>query len=296
MKTCLLLTSTLAAFLASLGTVAQARPLPTIELVETYDLPGLSGEPQAINLRGDIAGSALRGGLNYGIARFGDGLIHGFRFDNLSTGATGINSSRTICGAYVDPNSDFYGFLLTDGVLTTYEPPAGYGRHSFLNGINDVGDLTGTAYDSTSLPFAFLTRDGAFIPIDLGFTPANIRPNDISSDGRVTGNYYQAPDYITYGFIRQGDGTVLTGIDHPAAGAITSCEGINARGWVIGSYTIGAEYHGFLFIPPHTFIDYDVPGATSTFLSGINDRGVICGYYVTSDSSPTRGVTLQVVQ
>jgi hypothetical protein len=301
MKTRLFFASTLAALLLlpALRGSAQERPLPTIELVETFDLPGDTAMPHAINLRGDIVGSTSKVVqhmyVNYSFARGRAGSIARFSFGDLSTYAQGINASRTICGYYYDATSALHGFFLTDGVYTTYDVLGD--RQTTLSGLNDVGDVTGTYTASEYQDTPFLTRDGTVVPIDLGFDTRYTKPSAISSDGRVTGSYSTSPSSPTYGFIREADGSFITGIRDPDAALYTDCRGINSRGWVVGFYGVnfGGDPYGFLYVPPSAFINYNVPGAAETYFTGINDRGRITGYYRTSDSA-YHGMILQVVE
>jgi hypothetical protein len=48
-------------------------------------------------------------------------------------------------------------------------------------------------------------------------------------------------------------------------------------------------------IPPHQFISYSIQNADSTYFTGINDDGLITGYYV-DDSGQAHGLILQVVR
>lgn len=99
-----------------------------------------------------------------------------------------------------------------------------------------------------------------------------------------------------YGFIPEADGTIIDKISDPETTSSTCCTGINARGWAVGYYGTADGNRGFLFIPPRTYINYNFPGASNTFFGGINDRGEICGQYITDDPSQRIGIILQVVQ
>jgi hypothetical protein len=51
--------------------------------------------------------------------------------------------------------------------------------------------------------------------------------------------------------------------------------------------------HGLLFVPPRQFVTVDYPGATEVVLTGINNRGIICGYYMDS-AHHTHGLLARV--
>lgn len=288
MKKTSFLTSALAALLFALlfaaSPGASAQEPPTIQLVSTFRLPGEYAYIDAISLKGDTVGTRQKGGGRDAFARTASGTVLKLQFGNFETYCTGINSSRTVCGFYSDGSFKRHGYLYNNGVYTPFEPPAGYGDQSYLYGINDAGDLAGYLYDTQAgRATPFLTRDGVFIPIDLGLNTPTSFSQGISSDGRVVGEYRLSDTTPTYGFIREADGTLLTGIADPEAEGSTNCSGINARDWVVGSYMSGGQFHGYLFIPPRTFINYDIPGAENTVFSGINDRGQISAYYFSTD-------------
>jgi hypothetical protein len=112
----------------------------------------------------------------------------------------------------------------------------------------------------------------------------------------VTGNYHVLGDPLTYGFIRAADGTLTTGIEEPFAESPgTFCSGINSHRWVVGNYWTKFNGYAFLFKPPHQFITYSIQNADSTYFTGINDDGLITGYYV-DDTGQAHGLILQVVQ
>lgn len=255
--------------------------------------------PNAINRRGNITGSTYKLFRGYGSGR---GFVRGvagavaiLSFADFETFTLGINASHTICGYYGDFQVGFHGLFLTDGVYTSYDVLAG--GNTALTGINDAGDVAGDYGASQAPNVPFFTRGGTVIPIDLGFAPAYTIASGISSDGRVVGCYILDPYGVTYSFIRQADGTIISGIRDPDAVSATCGNGVNARGWVVGycDAETSTPPFGFLYLAPHKFINYNYPGASETYLTGINDQGRICGYYRTSDDA-YHAMILQVVE
>lgn len=86
----------------------------------------------------------------------------------------------------------------------------------------------------------------------------------------------------------QGQRTYLS-FDLPGA-AVTSPQGINAEGAVVGAYTdSNGKQHGFLLSGGSvTTIDY--PGALATIARGINSRGDIVGTHVDATGLPGGGL------
>ena len=66
-------------------------------------------------------------------------------------------------------------------------------------------------------------------------------------------------------------------LDVPGASA-TNPQGINARGDIVGAYTMSGVTHGFLW-SEGTLTTIDYPGAVFTDARGINDQGDIVGSY-----------------
>jgi hypothetical protein len=78
------------------------------------------------------------------------------------------------------------------------------------------------------------------------------------------------------------DGSYVT-LDGP--GAInTAALGINGAAQIVGEYFVPGVVHGFYRDVDGSYTALDVPGANQTTLaSGINDAGLIVGYYVDSN-------------
>ena len=98
-------------------------------------------------------------------------------------------------------------------------------------------------------------------------------PESISHPPDVVGIYVD-PSLVQRGFYRGGTGSggfYISIVDPNDTGNVTQCRGINRPRVVCGDYLDGStgEYHGFFLFNPGThFQDYDVPGATSTFILG----------------------------
>jgi hypothetical protein len=91
-----------------------------------------------------------------------DGVIHGFvRYGNngrirtfdapgavgpAGTKAIGINNQGTIVGRYVGADDNRHGFVLRNGVFTTFDVPGA--NNTILTAINERGDLTGYTFAS----------------------------------------------------------------------------------------------------------------------------------------------------
>jgi hypothetical protein len=302
-KTSRVLACTLSTFvlLPALGTFAQ-EALPTIQLRDTFDLGGQTFGPnaQGVSGAGQVVGwyqdnadnNTIKGFVRSKRGRVMPGLV--FPGEGTMTYAQDINASGTICGFYNDSAGTTHGWFLADGTYSSFDLSGALNTEIF--GINDAGDFVGNYNASGTSYVAFVDIGGTITTIDFGFPTTSASATAISSTGMVTGTYHVLGDLQTYGFIRAADGTLKTGIQEPFAESPgTFCLGINSHGWVVGNYWTEFNGYAFLLIPPRQFISYSIQNADSTYFTGINDDGLITGYYV-DDSGQAHGLILQVVR
>lgn len=275
--------------LSSQGLLAQTAAAP-IRHLKTFVYPGAFGvtEAQGINQNGDITGVFIDGSNHVrGFIRYRDGSFsQPFAAPGDTVGTTqlsGINDTPTACGYYLyDPANYFYhGFFVTDGVFTSFDIAGAIS--TLVSGINDAGDFVGGASfgDGTE---GFVDVGGTITTITIPSASSSIA-NAISSNGIVVGSY--ALDTVGHAFYRDTAGNLSYPLDFPMAGVtLTSLRGVNSIGRGVGNY-YDANFvrHGFLYRPPSTFRSFDYPGGTRTALTGINDQGVVCGYYNATDGT-----------
>src|SRR5258707_4290393 len=98
-------------------------------------------------------------------------------------------------------------------------------------------------------------------------------PQKINSRGDIVGEFIDTSGVVR-GFVRFSDGSFSAPIVEPNdTVGFTEGRGINNSRTVVGDYaTSDANDHGF-FLSGATFTEYDVRGALSTDVFGINDAG-----------------------
>jgi hypothetical protein len=104
-------------------------------------------------------------------------------------------------------------------------------------------------------------------------------PQKINERGDIVGEFIDS-NGVTRGFVRFSNGSFSAPIVDPNdTVGFTEGRGINNPGTVCGDY-VGSDgnSHGF-FLSGGTFTDYDVPGAVSTAVLGINDPGDFAGTF-----------------
>jgi uncharacterized membrane protein len=224
------------------------------------DFPGaVFTRPAGINARREIVGT-------YRLPTDPPNARHGFLFSEgrfttidppgaVFTNPLGISEWGDIVGRFClttpcQPHGpNVHGFLLSDGEFTTIDVPGATGTNAWK--INGRGDIVGGFTDADGKGHVFLLErhNGQFTAIDLpAVVEISVDNGGINSRRDVVGTYCgtgpctgESPD--SHGFLLSG-GRVTT-IDVP--GAIrTIAFGINERGDIVGGYTDGAGFHGFL--------------------------------------------------
>src|SRR5438309_4916973 len=104
-------------------------------------------------------------------------------------------------------------------------------------------------------------------------------PQKINERGDIVGEFIDSSGVVR-GFVRFSDGSFSAPIVDPNdTVGFTEGRGINNSGTVCGDYASSdGNNHGF-FLSGGTFTEYDVPGAVSTSVLGINDVADFTGSF-----------------
>jgi probable HAF family extracellular repeat protein len=208
----------------------------------TFDINGVTGtQPRAIRNDLSITGLALASGFTFG--------------------------------------EEFYRNPTT-GKIKILKTPDGTIQDGVAQGGNDAGLYVGDYLDTDGVTrLGFEGKAGRFksnfkLPLK-NLTSTN--PRQINNNGVVAGGYIGS-DGIQHGFVL--DGKKLTSFDVPGAVGVTTAEGINDAGQVVGLYTdSAANRHAFEYtVSTGKFISIDPgDGAISQEAWGINQKGLIVG-------------------
>lgn len=269
----------------------------SFEIVATFDYPSVSStEAYGVNDLDQVVGRFLTDDIPNdmrGFVRFRDGHFSApiqvpFHAGN-GTAISGINNLADFCGTYAS-GSHFHGFLWQGGVYTTLDVPGS--QWTYVNGLNDSGNFCGYSSDaSTEVITAFVSIDGmvtSFPVADATFPFAY----GINNLNQCVGTY-QTGTGIVAGFVRQPDGTLIYPIS--ALGAtLTFLTGIDDRGRMVGSASAQSGSQGAFFESLGHSTTFAYPGATNTIFSGINNHGLICGYYQDSLSNNLHSFLVKV--
>lgn len=280
MKTYHLPLLTALGLLLACGSVAPAQTT-SLKLVTRFDYPGgVFTVAQGINDAGDVVGyftsnpngSGLTGFVRYAGGTFSAPLI--YPDSNVTqTILTAINNSGIFAGYYsTDPPVATHSFFLTGGAYTTYDYPGAYDTR--ITGINDQGDFVGTYMLTDNTKGAFAVIGGVLKSVTIP-DATYVSASDINNDGDIVG-WYNTPD-ASLAFRLESSGRLRAPIKPPMARA-SEFFGTNDTTTSVGISYDGSFNHGLLFTGGHEFITYDLPTTNYNALTGINRRGLICGF------------------
>jgi hypothetical protein len=289
------------------GTGASAT---TIEVIQTFDFPGSTATlPQKISDQKDLTGTTITTNgktrafiYKVLIHKFSPPLVPDFAGGSATQGR-GINNRRHIVGEYLNASDGtFHGYLMThpncadtgpDMICPLiYDPLDVAGASNTIPlGINNFGDIVGTAIFSNGTQTAFISVNQVVTTFAVPGATATFA-YQVNSTNQIVG-YYTDSSGVPHGYTRDSAGVLTFPIDVPGA-AGTLLLGNNDSNWGVGRYT-GASgvTHGFFYIASDNIQTYDYPGATYTSLNGINKDGLICGYY-NDAAGVSRGLVLRL--
>jgi uncharacterized membrane protein len=207
----------------------------------------------------------------------------------LGTYPMTINDSQAVTGYYYVSSTVTRGFLRdADGEITSFDVLGGVWTEP--ESINAAGEITGFYKVVAGVPQGFLRyADGRIITFD---PPCNgvcniSVPVGINAYGEIAGNYPFLAVGASAGFSRSraGDFTTIRysqGAEYP-----TAVSGLNSSGTIVGSFSdfnYAVNATSFLLQPDGFSIQFSVPldeeyTFETTVAEGINDDGVIAGWY-----------------
>lgn len=165
-------------------------------------------------------------------------------------------------------------FLLSDGTYYNLHPDGAASSTAW--GINARGDIVGDYVDSQQQEHGFILRKGNLTLLDLD-NQAMTHPRAINARGDIAGGFMPTTASVQHGFVLTKDGT-LEEIQKPGA-IYTMVFGISDNGELAGEFKDAAGVHGFVRTPSGEFLTLDAPNAKSTSAWKVNSRGEVAGYY-----------------
>lgn len=179
-------------------------------------------------------------------------LLHPSNFMPIDPDPSGVldaevadmNPAGDLAGRYTDLDGIGHGFVLINGVVTSFDIPGAIFTAAF--GISPGGDVVGT-YCDNSLCHAYLLRggtNGALTTIDV---PGAVETDafGINSLGQIAGTY--CDETTCHGYLRNPDGGLITVEPPSSAGSIAFAT--NPAGQITGLFCDDVGCHAFLATP-----------------------------------------------
>jgi hypothetical protein len=190
----------------------------------------------------------------------------------------GVNSSHTVVGYYQPVKGLIDGFIYSGGTYNTLNQPGC--KDSYVSGINDKGDMAGFCYNPKTFQSWFYTAKNGLTTFYKIPGSVDTYATAINSIEWVGGWYFDGTS--THGYVRTSKGGVTT-YDFPGAGQtwVYGVSDVSSRDdqWVAGYFeNPDGSFHGFLNLNG-TYTQIDVPGSTSTSVTGVNVHGWFVGTY-----------------
>ena len=208
--------------------------------------------------------------------------------------AYGVNASGTVVGNGNVAGGAFRGFVWTAGTGMTELGTLG-GSSSYVNAINNLGQIAGEASVASGYDHAFIDSNG--VMHDLGtLGGGNSYAYDINDAGVAVGYSYLAGNAVTHAFAAvNGQMIDLNSLLAANSGwVLEAAYGINDQGDIVGTGSFDGVQQSFLLDPPQ-FAVRAVPEPTTggLILLGLSILAAMRGLAVRRDAySRTRLGTL----
>jgi uncharacterized membrane protein len=191
------------------------------------------------------------------------------------TFVTGVNNAGDMVGGYSDIDGPGHSFMLSEGAFINIDPPGAISAVAY--GINDSKQFVGSYRDGELKDHGFLFDGVNYVEIAYPGASRTV-PNGINNNGEIVGQC-DFPRGASGGFLLK-DG-VYTTLKPPKNNGPALLTGINNPGSIVGIASGGGpvSYYGFRY-GNGEFKPIEFPDAYITVPNGLNDNGVIVGYFV----------------
>lgn len=203
---------------------------------------------------------------------------------SMMTQVIGINNTGTTDGFYVDNNNVTHGFYDTKGSFNNVDFPGT--AFNQLLGQNDMGQASGyysMSQNNTTPDTPYVYDElggGVFQVINIPAAVGGAQATGINNSQQISGFYIDSAG-VNHAFLLNFG--LLVTLDPPGS-TFAQALGLNNKGQVVGQYMDAAgNTHGFVWTSKGGFTTIDEPnGIGTTVVNGINDLGVLVGFYGTA--------------
>lgn len=248
--------------------------------------PGGTSKAEAINAKGQVAGTASRAdGSTVAVVADGGGTFHAVNVGNAtSSSGNAIDGSGDIAGTLTDPSDHLrHAFSMVGNSFHKFSPLKVNGQPGFdsqANAISSSGEVVGTGtvpgLGGTANHVAFQGTDPANPTIikPLGGGRANFGAG-INAEGTVVGTSEISMNGPLHAFLATSGGAVTDLVTRNLPGSFTlNTEGraINDSGDVVGGGIIGSREHAFFASHSNAaLVDIGLLDGISSVAFGVNN-------------------------
>ena len=198
--------------------------------------------------------------------------------------ATGINQQGDIVGiGETTVNGDWHGFLSASGVISAIDFPGAASTSPAA--VNDEGVIVGDYTDQNGVVHGFSYNAGSWTTIDAPAADlSDINITGVNDANQIVGYVYNDDTQAIQSFIDVNNS--FTMLPDPTGAGLVIANGINNNGLIAGFYSDPQGlHHGFTYQNGH-YRTVDDPGASDTYIYGVNDHGDVVGeaYFASTDS------------
>ena len=193
---------------------------------------------------------------------------------SIYTTASGVNNKGITVGAFEFAGEQLQGFAYfpaSNAYKSIQYPGAVY---TIALGVNDSNIVVGTFANSDGQNHGFFLENGKYRQYDVSGSSGTTIIG-INQAGDFAGTVGSNGDY--QGFVSIGGVVTTFMVDGRPTDAYSINSSNDSVGFFINSQLTGT--HGFLRDSSGNTTQIDYPGSLSTACSGINDAGVITGFY-----------------
>jgi hypothetical protein len=201
----------------------------------------------------------------------------------LDTAFTGINNRGVLVGTYEDENFATYTvtYSLADASWSVLpNVPGGWQEEFEIAGINDDGVVIGCAAEFGTLSwiwhpdsqtFSYFTAPAA--------SEASTCAYGVNGKRNAVGTFSVAYSSSQLLFLKDRDEFTSISLPSSLQGTMFGPYGLNINDTIVGTYFTGSftTVSGFIRYRNGAFVVVNQPGTDQTYLTGINDFGVLVG-------------------
>lgn len=193
-----------------------------------------------------------------------------------STQIYAVNNKNDVAGIYIDSTGLQHGMSIHHNKLTRIDDPNATPGTTFCFSINDDDVVAGYYTNVGGLEVGFYFDGTSYFDVR-PFPSQYVQIYGINKSGVMTGTYYDSSAGAWNAFY--GSGSTFTSFTVPGGGYYVYGSAINNAGLIAVGYFVDPNnqvYMADLYDPATgVFTPINVPGASQTYVNGINDKNQI---------------------